>query len=154
MKKYKMRERGRGEGESGKIFSKPPDWWNHIFIGSSFYPVQMWPHLYWAKPPPGINVRPGHFNRTEPPPDTNVRHLYRVGRRPDALEGTFVSDGGSNRYKYPHLYPGQKYPVQMKNRPKNKCPILYWSHWNNKSLFSSLFCNLMFFRAETNTNLH
>jgi hypothetical protein len=28
------------------------------------------------------------------------------------------------RYKYPHLYQGQKYPVQMKNRPRDKCLIL------------------------------
>jgi hypothetical protein len=33
--------------------------------------------------PTGINVRPTHLYRTEPPPDINVRYLYRVGwRRP------------------------------------------------------------------------
>jgi hypothetical protein len=39
-------------------------------------------------------------------------------------EGAFALGGSSNRYKCPHLYWGQKYPVQMKNRDRDKYPIL------------------------------
>jgi hypothetical protein len=40
-------------------------------------------------------------------------------------ELTFVPDGGSNRYKCPHLYRGQKNPLQMKNWARDKCRILW-----------------------------
>jgi hypothetical protein len=42
----------------------------------------------------------------------------------DPCEGAFVPGGGSNWYECPHLYRGQKYPIQMKNQARDKYPIL------------------------------
>jgi hypothetical protein len=53
-------------------------------------PVQMWRHLYRVVTPTVTNVIASYLYRSEPPPGTNVWHLYQVGgrwRRRDPVRG-------------------------------------------------------------------
>jgi hypothetical protein len=83
-----------------------------ICTGVYLCPVQICLHLYRLVAPPRINVRLAHLYWAEPPPRTNVPSQGRVGASSSPPDTNAI------------ICAGGKYLVQMKNQPRDKCPIL------------------------------